>query len=162
DRFKLVNDSLGHEAGDRLLVEVARRLQAAVRPGDTVARFGGDEFVVLCEGVASEGINALGDRLLAPFEAPIVLDDEIEVFASASIGLAMFDGGDVDPSDLLRDADAAMYRAKALGRGRIELVNEQSRDRALKWVQMEHAMRVALDNGELRLLYQPVVDLDSG
>jgi diguanylate cyclase (GGDEF)-like protein len=118
DRFKVVNDSLGHEVGDDLLVAVARRLEGVLRPGDTVARFGGDEFTVLCEdlpaAVARGHAVEIAERLSGSINAPLVLNAN-ETFLSASIGIALASNGDERPEDLLRDADAAMYHAKELG-----------------------------------------------
>jgi diguanylate cyclase (GGDEF)-like protein len=117
DNFKQVNDRLGHAAGDTVLVESARRLQAAVRPGDTVARIGGDEFVAVCEDVDVESALAVGRRLQEALRPPMLAGGR-EHRLSASIGVAL---GDADPDALVARADAASYRAKATGRGRIEL-----------------------------------------
>ena len=161
DQFKLVNDSMGHAAGDELLRAVAPRFSAAVRETDTVARFGGDEFVVLCDGVGSEQeALTLAERLAS------VLDDPIEVaggpvFVSASFGVAVADP-DSDAAGLLRDADAALYRAKARGRGRCELFDAPMRAQAMARLEIETGLRVALGGDQLVLHYQPVVDLRSG
>jgi diguanylate cyclase (GGDEF)-like protein/PAS domain S-box-containing protein len=117
DNFKQVNDAHGHATGDTVLVEIARRLHTAVRPGDTIARFGGDEFVAVCEGIDVEAALAVARRLQDAIELPLKTDD-LEHKLSASIGIAL---GDSDPDALLADADAASYRAKAAGRGRIEV-----------------------------------------
>ena len=117
DNFKQVNDAHGHATGDTVLVEIARRLHTAVRPGDTIARFGGDEFVAVCEGIDVEAALAVARRLQDAIELPL-RTDELEHHLTASIGIAL---GDSDPDALLADADAASYRAKAAGRGRIEL-----------------------------------------
>jgi diguanylate cyclase (GGDEF)-like protein/PAS domain S-box-containing protein len=117
DNFKQVNDAHGHATGDIVLVEIARRLHTAVRPGDTIARFGGDEFVAVCEGIDLEAALAVGRRLKDAIELPLAIG-ETEHHLTASIGVAL---GDSDPDALLADADAASYRAKAAGRGRIEL-----------------------------------------
>jgi diguanylate cyclase (GGDEF)-like protein/PAS domain S-box-containing protein len=156
DRFKHINDSLGHDAGDRLLVETARRLQAAVRPGDTVARFGGDEFVVLCDGGAD--LEVLGERLLDAFTLPFALEGD-DYHLSASIGVAELTGMGAGPDDLVRDADTAMYSAKAQGRGRLAVFDDAARRHAVERVHTEHLLRGAIDRDELRLLYQPIVDL---
>jgi diguanylate cyclase (GGDEF)-like protein/PAS domain S-box-containing protein len=161
DQFKLVNDSLGHHAGDELLRAVAPRFAAAVRETDTVARFGGDEFVVLSDGVGSEQqALALAQRLAS------VLDDPIEVaggpvFVSASFGVAAAVATS-DAAGLLRDADAALYRAKARGRGRCELFDAPMRAQAMARLEIETGLRVALGGDQLALHYQPVVDLRSG
>jgi diguanylate cyclase (GGDEF)-like protein len=159
DQFKLVNDSLGHEAGDELLTRLAPRLHDAVRPADTVARLGGDEFVVICEDL--DGPRAaiqVAERLAAAVSQPLVLGEE-EHFASASIGIALADTADADARMLIRDADAAMYRAKERGRGRYELFDEMLRHRVLVRLRTESELRRALERDELRIHYQPVVDL---
>jgi diguanylate cyclase (GGDEF)-like protein len=123
DRFKPVNDTYGHEAGDLVLVTLGRRLSAAVRTGDTVARFGGDEFLVLCEDVSSaEEAVALANRMVETMAEPIVVGD-IELVVSASLGLVVTDAPDADAEELVRQADRAMYEAKAKGRARVELVD---------------------------------------
>ena len=158
DHFKQVNDTLGHQAGDELLVGVATRLREAVRPTDTVARFGGDEFGLLLEEVGSErDAIATAERIAAGFARPFVLDSGSQ-FVTASIGIALADGHE-EPQALLRDADAAMYRAKERGRARYELFDEDLRARALARVRMENDLRRAIDLNELRLVYQPVVTL---
>jgi diguanylate cyclase (GGDEF)-like protein/PAS domain S-box-containing protein len=162
DNFKLVNDSLGHEAGDQLLRAIAPRLAEALRPTDTVARFGGDEFVVLCEEVV-DGRDAVqvAERLQESLAAPFVLDGE-QHFLSASIGVALASGQYATPAEAMRDADAAMYRAKERGRGECELFDDAMRERALGRLRMETALRGALDREELRVEYQPVVSLGDG
>ena len=122
DNFKQVNDAYGHAAGDTVLVELGRRLRAAVRPADTVARLGGDEFVVVCEEVEAEDVLLLGRRLLAAISAPLSVAG-IEYELTASIGIAL---GRTDPDTLLGDADAAVYQAKAAGRGRVELFTRRA------------------------------------
>jgi diguanylate cyclase (GGDEF)-like protein len=163
DDFKLVNDSLGHGAGDRLLESVAQRLAAALRPQDVVARFGGDEFTVLVADVAGE-TEALGvaERLAAALTPPIVLDGEPR-FVTASVGLAVAGAhhGD-DANQLLQDADAAMYRAKENGKARCETFDDSLRAIALRRLALEGGLREALANGELHLDYQPQVRLPGG
>ncbi|HKH18368.1 MAG TPA: diguanylate cyclase, partial [Solirubrobacteraceae bacterium] len=162
DQFKLVNDSLGHAAGDELLVALAPRLHDAVRPSDTVARLGGDEFLVVCEQLdgAHEAIR-VAERVAQAISQPIVLATG-EHFITASIGIAVAQNADALPEDLLRDADAAMYRAKERGRGRYELFDEVLRRRVLLRMRTENELRRGLDQGELRVVYQPVVELDGG
>ncbi|MDP9071213.1 MAG: PAS domain S-box protein [Actinomycetota bacterium] len=161
DRFKWVNDSLGHGAGDQLLVVVAERIQSALRPGDTVARFGGDEFVVLCEDLGGErDALAVAQRLARSLAVPFELDHR-QFGLTVSVGIA-FASGDDDPTSLLRDADAAMYRAKERGRDRVELFDERMRSRAMARLETESALRRALEEGHLQVYYQPVVDLNSG
>jgi diguanylate cyclase (GGDEF)-like protein/PAS domain S-box-containing protein len=159
DRFKLINDSLGHDVGDQLLVEAARRLRSALRAGDTVARFGGDEFVILCEPPGDP--VAVAGRVLATFEKPFRLAGE-DFYLTASVGVAAPEDLGSNPAELIRDADTAMYRAKELGRGRVQVFDEEARASALARVHTEHLLRGAVDRGELRLFYQPIVDLQTG
>jgi diguanylate cyclase (GGDEF)-like protein/PAS domain S-box-containing protein len=162
DQFKLVNDSMGHQAGDDLLVALAPRLHDAVRPSDTVARLGGDEFLVVCEQLdgAHEAIR-VAERVAQAINQPIVLAAG-EHFITASIGIAVAETADADPADLLRDADAAMYRAKERGRGRYELFDDLLRKRVLTRLRTENELRRGIDQGELRVVYQPVVELEGG
>ena len=157
DRFKVLNDAEGHAAGDAVLVEVANRLRGAVRPEDTVARFGGDEFVVLCETGGLDTAHHVAERLHESLRHPFHTEGPAR-FLAASIGIAMADG-DSTAADLLRDADAAMYRAKDLGRGRTAVFDADIRARASARLEVTTALRRALDEDELRLHYQPIVDL---
>jgi diguanylate cyclase (GGDEF)-like protein/PAS domain S-box-containing protein len=163
DRFKRINDSLGHAAGDEVLCEVARRIQRALRPDDTVARFGGDEFTVLCEAVGGV-LEAVGvaDRLQREVAQPIQ-SGGAELRLSASIGIALAEAGEeVQPSRLVEDADAAMYRAKERGGDRTELFDTQMRERAVEELSIEQELQHGLECGELRLFYQPLVNLETG
>ena len=163
DRFKVINDSLGHDAGDRLLVDVANRLQGVVRPGDTVARFGGDEFTILCDDVGGERDAVLiAERVAAAVGAPFALDGD-EAFLTTSLGIALTTGRENSRAEaLIRDADAAMYRAKERGKSRYELFDSAMRARAVDRLDIENALHRALDRGEFRVFYQPAVDLHTG
>jgi diguanylate cyclase (GGDEF)-like protein/PAS domain S-box-containing protein len=163
DRFKRINDSLGHGAGDEVLREVAERLSAVVRPEDTVARFGGDEFTVLCESVGGvlEAVS-IADRLQRPLRQPLRAGGA-ELRLSASIGVALVEADDNgDGQHLIEDADAAMYRAKERGGARTELFDTAMRDNAVRAMRIEQELQRALEQGELRLYYQPGVDLATG
>jgi diguanylate cyclase (GGDEF)-like protein/PAS domain S-box-containing protein len=162
DHFKVVNDSLGHGLGDRLLIAIAERLALALRPGDIVARFGGDEFVVLCEDLVSpQDAIAIAERVDEALAAPFVIDDT-EVFVGVSIGIALPDDADAEPETLIRDADAAMYRAKDRGRARWEMFDNAMRASAVDRLDIENALRRALERRELRVFYQPMIDLRTG
>jgi diguanylate cyclase (GGDEF)-like protein/PAS domain S-box-containing protein len=162
DRFKNVNDSLGHASGDRLLVEVARKLERCVRPCDTVARLGGDEFAVLLEDVVDDASAVqVAERILADLSRSVRLDEQ-EVVTAASIGIACGDLSYRDPGELLRDADTAMYRAKELGKGRYQLFDAQLRDAAKQRLSCEAELRRALTHHEIEVAYQPIVSLRTG
>jgi diguanylate cyclase (GGDEF)-like protein len=161
DLFKRVNDGLGHEAGDELLVKAAQRMRTAMRPTDTLARVGGDEFVLLCEDVTSEpAALKIVDRLRQVFDEPFRLNGG-ERELSASIGVVHGSPGS-SPAHLLRDADSAMYRAKEQGGGRFEVFDEAMRERTENWTQTEQRLRTALDGDELYNVYQPIVSLGGG
>ncbi len=158
DRFQLVNDSLGHNAGDELLAAAAPRLKQALRASDTVARFGGDEFGILLEDIAGEhDAVETAERIAAVFTRPFVLGGT-EHFVTTSIGISLAQGGEL-AEDLIRDADAALYRAKERGRVRYEMFDEVMRGRAIARLRVENDLRRALERDELRLAYQPVVSL---
>ena len=158
DHFKLVNDSLGHHAGDELLAAVAARLKQTIRPTDTIACFGGDEFGLLLEELTSErDAIAMAERVGAVFARPFVLDAN-EHFVTTSIGIALAGGGEL-PDELIRDADAAMYRAKERGRARYELFDEVIRARTIARLLIENDLRRAIERDELHVAYQPVVAL---
>jgi diguanylate cyclase (GGDEF)-like protein/PAS domain S-box-containing protein len=160
DKFKLVNDNLGHPTGDDLLIATAERLKTMVRPGDGVARLGGDEFVVLAEGVADERDAAeLADRLLRSVSRPVVLKGRT-VTVGCSIGIAVSNRN--RPAVLLQEADIAMYRAKDRGRGRCELYDQGMRAVARRRLKAEETLRGALKRQAVTVLYQPVVDLTTG
>ena len=159
DRFKVVNDSLGHESGDWLLQQIGARLAQAVRATDSVARFGGDEFVILFDGVADEHMAMkLTDRVRRELIRPFSLEGEDDFFATVSLGVAL-SSTTSGAAELVRDADAAMYRAKATGGARSELFDSQLRAEAVERLHTERALRRGIDHGELRLHYQPIWDL---
>lgn len=161
DRFKLINDSLGHEAGDNVLRETTARFRRTLRPDDIVARVGGDEFVVLCPNVVDvDDVTSVADRLVAVLAEPIDLP-EGRVVVSASIGVA-YVTAPVDPAQVLQDADLAMYEAKEQGRSRTALFHDGLRDRAIRRLEMESALRDALRREEMELFYQPMVRLETG
>ena len=162
DRFKVVNDSLGHSAGDRLLVAIADRLSGAMRPSDIVARFGGDEFTILCPNVPTEETaEMIAERLIQATSRPVILV-EGEVFVTASVGITLSGGENNTPETLLRNADAAMYRAKENGRDRSEVFEARAHHHAVDSLRTGNALHRAIERGELRVHYQPVVRLDTG
>ncbi|HEV2906929.1 MAG TPA: EAL domain-containing protein [Actinomycetota bacterium] len=162
DRFKVINDSLGHNVGDELLVSVAGRLREAVRPSDTVARIGGDEFVVVCEDITGiEDAARIAQRIADALSSAFELNGD-EVLLATSVGIALSGGSDDSPESLLRDADAAMYRAKEAGRNRYEVFDSSMRVEAVERLEMEQALRRALGRSEFRLFYQPVLDVETG
>jgi len=161
DHFKVINDSLGHHAGDQALQAVADRLRSAVRRSDTVARFGGDEFVIVATAIESErDAKRIAETIKSLLAAPVMLAEQ-QVYVRASIGIALSGpDGDADPHELVRAADAALYRAKARGRGRYELDDASRRpEAASNRVIVEQDLRQALGDGDLRLVFQPFVRL---
>ena len=162
DRFKLINDTLGHTAGDRFLTLVAQRIRDQVRPGDTVGRLGGDEFAILVDQLGDEAaLLAMAERLQQALAVPYSLDGT-EVTSSASIGITFSSVGYETPGDVLRDADIAMYRAKAAGRARTALFDASLRAQLASQVNLERDLRRALESEQLSLVYQPIYDLASG
>jgi PAS domain S-box-containing protein len=171
DRFKLINDSLGHQVGDRLLVAIAERLERSVRTVDTVARvggehtiarLGGDEFTILLEGLkhVSDAVR-VAERIQENLKQPFELDGH-ELFTSASIGIATSETGYENPEDLLRDADTAMYQAKALGKARCEVFDANMREQAVARLELETDLRRAIERQEFELYYQPIVSFKTG
>jgi diguanylate cyclase (GGDEF)-like protein/PAS domain S-box-containing protein len=158
DGFKQVNDSLGHDAGDKLLQEVGRRLAESIRTSDTVARFGGDEFAILLEDADERQAVRSGDRLLAVLREPASIAGR-ELALGASIGLVTVSGGSATGEEMIRDADIAMYTAKEAGRGRQEVFHHEMARELGELLGIEHELRHALERGELGVHYQPMVDL---
>ncbi|MDQ5838685.1 MAG: EAL domain-containing protein [Acidobacteriota bacterium] len=162
DRFKLVNDSLGHLAGDRLLVEVGRRLRSCLRAGDTVARLGGDEFTILLDDIKDAGDAVrMAERTQSRLSKPFDLDGH-EVFVSASVGIALSAMDYSRPEDILRDANTAMHGAKSNGKASYQVFDATMHDRALAMLRLETDLRRAAERGEYRLHYQPIISLASG
>ena len=162
DRFKDVNDSLGHMMGDQLLVETSQRLSESLRPTDTVARLGGDEFVLLLEDISNIGdATRVAERVQKKLTSTFRVDGHL-VHISASIGIVLSLTGYQRAEDVLRDADIAMYRAKAMGKARYEIFDPAMRDRIMERLTLETQLRRALENQELRVYYQPIVSLENG
>ncbi len=162
DRFKVVNDSLGHLHGDELLVETARRLERSVRPSDTIARLGGDEFAVLLEEVSDvSGAVHVAERIQASLKVPVRLGNQ-EIVPTVSIGIALSQSGYEKAEDVLRDADTAMYRAKSSGRARHEVFDHAMHAHAVTLLQLESELRQAIDRQEFQVMYMPIVSLGEG
>ena len=162
DRFKNVNDSLGHLVGDKLLMAIADRVRSICRPSDTVCRFGGDEFVIFAEDVESvRDATSIAGRLHQEFQVPFDLD-ESEAYATVSTGIAMWHPGYEKPENLLRDADNAMYRAKELGRNRYAVFDEKMHAEVVRTLELENDLRRAVARKEFRPFYQPIISLDKG
>ena len=162
DDFKLVNENLGHTAGDELLIAVAARLMTMIRPGDTVARFGGDEFALLVEDADLESkIGQVADRVLEAFHEPLSVGDD-HVLVRVSIGIAIGVSDSHNPDDLLRDADAAMYVAKRNGKARHVLFEPAMHEEARRRLAIAGELRGAIDRNELAVFYQAIVDVASG
>ena len=159
DNFKMVNDSLGHGVGDELLRRIAGRLRRVMRDNDRLARFGGDEFVVFVDGGVDPAVVA--ERLRRAVQQPLVIDEH-ELVVTASIGFAVNSGNNLTADDLLRDADAAMYRAKAAGRDRVEAFTHETRAASVAALQTSSELRRGLERGEIVPYFQPIVDLEGG
>jgi diguanylate cyclase (GGDEF)-like protein/PAS domain S-box-containing protein len=162
DRFKIINDSLGHLEGDRFLIEISRRLEKCVRPGDTVARFGGDEFTILVDDVKGVAdCTLVASRIQQQLATPVRVAGQ-DVFMTASVGIAMSDTGYERAEDVLRDADIAMYRAKARGGACHEVFDRSMHSHAVDLLRMEIELRRAMERSEFQVHYQPVVTLSEG
>jgi diguanylate cyclase (GGDEF)-like protein/PAS domain S-box-containing protein len=162
DRFKVVNDSLGHAVGDKLLVAIAERIRACVRPRDVVARLGGDEFTVLLNKTGSrDDVVTVAERIQRSLSEPFKLDN-YEIFTSASIGVIMSDDARRAPEEYLRDADAAMYRAKEAGKARYEIFDREMHIRNMNLLRVETDLRHALERKEFEVVYQPIISLQNG
>jgi diguanylate cyclase (GGDEF)-like protein/PAS domain S-box-containing protein len=172
DGFKMINDSLGHFTGDQLLVGVSKRLERCLRQTDTIARvshqtftlarLGGDEFTVLLDEIKEPGdANQAAERIMKELSAPFVLDGK-EIFTSASIGIALSNPSYQQADEIMRDADTAMYRAKALGKSRYEVFDADMRASVMARLELETDLRLALERGEFRNFYQPIVSLNTG
>src|SRR5262245_43734315 len=162
DRFKVINDSLGHQAGDELLISAARKFEACLRPGDTVARFGGDEFAILLDEIRDiNDATRVAERIQNELRHPFNFEGQ-DVFSTASIGIALGATGFDSPDDLLRDADIAMYRAKSLGKARHEVFDKEMHSRAMALLRLETDLRKAVDRQEFTIHYQPIVSLGNG
>lgn len=162
DRFKVVNDSVGHLVGDKLLIEIARRLEKSIAPTDTVARLGGDEFTILLENISSKSEAILvAESIYQTLTFPFYIDG-YELFSTASIGIALSSQGYEKPEDILRDADLTMYSAKEQGKARYEVFDCSMRDRALQRLELETDIRRALERQEFEVYYQPITSLALG
>jgi diguanylate cyclase (GGDEF)-like protein/PAS domain S-box-containing protein len=161
DNFKVVNDSLGHAAGDQLLVELARRLRATVRPGDLVARFGGDEFVVVCQDVAQDAAVALAERIGEALCRPVAIGG-VELRPAASVGVTVQTAEHLAAEELIRDCDIAMYQAKAAGKGRITVLDSDARAQARDKLRLVAELREAIERRDIALMYQPIFSTEDG
>ena len=161
DRFKVINDSLGHLIGDQLLIAVSNLLQECVRENDLVARLGGDEFVILLDGIKSiQDATSIGERIQQKMRSPFELESQ-NIFTSASIGIVIGSTEYNNHADLMRDADIAMYRAKDKGKARYTIFDQTMYDETLKLVELENSLRFALKRNELTMHYQPIISLDN-
>ncbi|MEQ6341685.1 MAG: EAL domain-containing protein [Gammaproteobacteria bacterium] len=162
DRFKIVNDTLGHNVGDHLLKEMARRLKQCVRSGDTVARLGGDEFVILLTDMArAEDVGTIAQKIIESLGQPLNLEGQ-EVFVTASVGISLYPTDSADPDTLLKKADVAMYRAKDMGKNGYQFYSPMMDAKHTQRLSLESAMRHGLAREEFRVFYQPLVELVSG
>ncbi|GAC1499780.1 MAG: hypothetical protein NVS2B14_13000 [Chamaesiphon sp.] len=162
DRFKVINDSLGHQSGDELLIALVKRLMNCVRSGDTIARLGGDEFTILLEDIKTiNEAKEVADQIQVQLQLPFKLSNQ-EVFTSVSIGIASSQQGYKEPEEIIRDADIAMYHAKALGKARYAVFDSTMHERAVNILRLENDLRRAISASEFQVFYQPIVELSSG
>lgn len=161
DRFKMINDTLGHHAGDLFLIEIANRLRSCVRDNDVLARLGGDEFVVLLDTLKSDDVEEISSRIISSIEKPYTLENNV-LYSSASIGITLCNSNYKNAEEILRDADAAMYQAKGLGRGRYVFFDESMREKLIATMTLEQELRVAIESKQFELYYQKISDLHSG
>jgi diguanylate cyclase (GGDEF)-like protein/PAS domain S-box-containing protein len=162
DRFKVINDTLGHHIGDELLIEVARRLRESVRESDVVARLGGDEFVIMLSGIEhSSAVALVAEKLVFSIGHPYQIEGH-DLYTSPSIGIAIFPTDGIDGQTLMKNADAAMYHAKAAGRNNFQFFDARMNDAAVDRLKIEHSLRHALARDEFRLHFQPIIDMASG
>lgn len=160
DRFKMINDTLGHHTGDLFLIEIASRLRSCVRDNDVLARLGGDEFVVLLDCLKSDDVEEVASRIIASIEKPYVIETNT-LYSNASIGIALCNRHYVNADEVLRDADAAMYQAKSLGRGRYVFFDESMREKLVATMTLEQELRIAITKQQFELHYQKISDLQS-
>jgi diguanylate cyclase (GGDEF)-like protein len=161
DRFKMINDTLGHHAGDQFLIEIAVRLQKCVRDNDILARFGGDEFVILLDSLHSpEDVEEVTSRIITAIEQPFELEGHT-LYSNASIGIAMCNNQYNDANEILRDADAAMYQAKSMGRGRYVFFDDSMREQLIASMTLEQELRIAIKEQQFELHYQKITNLEN-
>ncbi|MBL4899657.1 MAG: EAL domain-containing protein [Colwellia sp.] len=160
DRFKIINDTLGHHVGDLFLIEVAKRLRACVRDNDVLARLGGDEFVVLLDSLGSDDTEEVASRIINAIEQPFIFESNA-LYSNASIGIALCGSHYNNADEILRDADAAMYQAKSLGRGRYVFFDEIMREKLIAIMTLEQELRIAIEKQQFTLYYQEISDLNS-
>jgi diguanylate cyclase (GGDEF)-like protein len=160
DRFKIINDTLGHHVGDLFLIEIAKRLRACVRDNDVLARLGGDEFVVLLDALKSDDTEEVASRIISAIEQPYIIENNT-LYSSASIGIAVCSSHYKSADEILRDADAAMYQAKSLGRGRYVFFDESMREQLIATMTLEQELRIAIEKQQFSLYYQKISDLNN-
>lgn len=160
DRFKMINDTLGHHAGDLFLIEIADRLRACVRDNDVLARLGGDEFVILLDALKSDDAEDVAERIISAIEKPYTIENNT-LYSNASIGISVCGTQYKNADEVLRDADAAMYQAKSLGRGRYVFFDESMREKLIATMTLEQELRIAIEKQQFELYYQKITDLDN-